>query len=137
MSLSQSITQLVQSARRELPDCIGAAVVDLSTGMLLSAQTRDNHPHEILDVLSAATADLFQGRQVRRIEELWRRQRGETDDPGGSFQEILINSRRLAHLFVRSNREPDLVLTLVCAREVNVGMLLAQARVLLRDFDAQ
>lgn len=110
----------------------------MSTGMLLAYDTLDNHPQEIIDVLAAATADLFQGRMVTQIEEMWRQQRRFTDTTSEHyFQEILVYSSNLVHLFMRSKRNQDLVATLVCRRNVNVGMLFAQARSAMREFDAR
>lgn len=134
MNLTHVVSTAMKSFRQNVPDYVGAGVVDISTGMLLAVDTVDNHPREILDVVAAATADLFQGRTVVQIEELWKQNRG-TSDNRRYFHEILINSEHLVHLFMRSRTNPDIVAVVICTLHVNVGMLFAQARAVMRELE--
>jgi hypothetical protein len=134
MNLTQAVNNSLKAFRRDVPDCIGVGVVDISTGMLLAVDTADKHPAEILDMLAAATADLFQGKTVTQIEEAWKHIRGTADDRH-YFQEILVNSDNLVHLFMRSKTNPDLVAVVVCSRDVNIGMLFAQGRQVMKALD--
>ncbi|MFF4044303.1 hypothetical protein [Streptomyces sp. NPDC001816] len=129
---SDQVMSLVKTLRSNAPDCVAAGVVDMSTGMLLSYETVDNHPPEVLDLLAGATLDLFQGRTVVMIEDIFKERRGATGD-AHFFQEILVNSDNLTHLFVRMNEQQDVVAVVVCRKSVNVGMLLAQARRVVRE----
>ncbi|MCX4916745.1 hypothetical protein ACFWA4_22890 [Streptomyces sp. NPDC060011] len=130
---SDQIMGLVKSLRTDAPDCVASGAVDMSTGMLLSYETVDNHPPEVLDLLAGATLDLFQGRTVQMIEDVFKERRGvETDQH--FFQEILVNSENLTHLFVRMNDEQDVVAVVVCRKAVNVGMLFAQVRRVVREY---
>jgi hypothetical protein len=103
--------------------------------MLLDVDTVGNHPREILDVVAAATAHLFEGRNVMQIEGLWKQYRGHTEG-GHYFKEILVNSDHLVHLFMRSTSDPDIAAAVICTREVSVGMLFAQARQVMREYEA-
>ncbi|MGW1805134.1 hypothetical protein [Streptomyces sp. NPDC002078] len=129
---SDQVMSLVKSLRAEAPDCVAAGVVDMATGMLLSYETVDNHPPEVLDLLAGATLDLFQGRTVVMIEDVFKERRGVSDD-NHFFQEILVNSENLTHLFLRMNDQQDVVAVVVCRKSVNVGMLFAQARRVVRE----
>jgi hypothetical protein len=134
MNLTQTINNSLKAFRRDVPDCIGAGVVDMSTGMLLAVDTADKHPVEILDMLAAATADLFQGKTVVQIEQAWKGLRGVTEDRH-YFQEVLVNSDNLVHLFLRSKSNPDLVAAIICNHDVNIGMLFAQGRQVMKGLD--
>ncbi|MEU3920112.1 hypothetical protein [Streptomyces sp. NPDC029004] len=130
---SEQVMALVKAMRSETPDCLAAGVVDMATGMLLSYETVDSHPPEVLDLLAGATLDLFQGRTVVMIEDVFKERRGvETDQH--YFQEILVNSDNLTHLFIRGNESQDVVVVAVCRKSVNVGMLFAQARRVMKEF---
>lgn len=131
-TMTERLGGLVKSLRSEVPDCVAAGVIDMSTGMLLSVETVDNHPPEVLDLLAAATLDLFQGRNVVMIEDIWKERRGIRSDDH-YFQEILVNSNNLTHLFLRAESRDDLVVVVVCRKTVNVGMLFAQSRRVLKD----
>lgn len=130
---SDQVMGLVKSLRSEAPDCLAAGVVDMSTGMLLSYETVDNHPPEVLDLLAGATLDLFQGRTVVMIEDVFKERRGSASD-NHFFQEILVNSDNLTHLFLRMTEQQDVVAVVVCRKSVNVGMLFAQARRVVKEY---
>ncbi|WP_330282383.1 hypothetical protein [Streptomyces sp. NBC_00588] len=130
---SDQVMGLVKSLRTDAPDCVASGVVDMATGMLLSYETVDNHPPEVLDLLAGATLDLFQGRTVVMIEDVFKERRGIQSD-NHFFQEILVNSENLTHLFVRLTEQQDVVAVVVCRKSVNVGMLFAQVRRVMRDY---
>jgi predicted regulator of Ras-like GTPase activity (Roadblock/LC7/MglB family) len=133
-STSQLISDVVRQFRREVPECIGSGLVDMSTGMLLAVDTLDDHPGEVLDLLAAATFDLFQGRNVVMIEDIFKARDGVRDDRH-HFQEILAHGDTLVHVFLRS-RNQDMVAVVICNRTANTGMLLAQARLIMKQLDA-
>ncbi|MCX5258310.1 hypothetical protein OOK27_30020 [Streptomyces canus] len=130
---SDQVMGLVKSLRTDAPDCVASGVVDMSTGMLLSYETVENHPPEVLDLLAGATLDLFQGRTVVMIEDVFKERRGVSSD-NHFFQEILVNSENLTHLFVRLNEQQDVVAVVVCRKSVNVGMLFAQVRRVVKEY---
>ncbi|WP_354644477.1 hypothetical protein [Kitasatospora camelliae] len=131
-SLSERVSGLVKTLRSEVPECLASGVIDMATGMLLAVETVDSHPSEVLDLLAAATLDLFQGRNVVMIEGLFKERRGVVSDRH-YFQEILVNSDNLTHLFLRAEGEEDMVAVVVCRKTVNVGMLFAQTRRVLKQ----
>ena len=134
MNRTQVINNTLKEFRQNVPDYVASGFVDMSTGMLLAVDTVDNHPREILDVLAEATADLFQGKNVTQIEALWNQYRGV--EGGNYFKEILVNSDNLVHLFLRSASNPEVTAVIVCTRQVSIGMLFAQARAVLKEYDA-
>lgn len=135
MSKAQSISNALKSFRRDVPDYVGSGFVDMSTGMLLAVDTVANHPREILDIIGAATADLFEGRAVTQIETLWQRTRGTSPDKH-YFNEIIVSSDNLVHFFRRSSTDQGLVGVVICTMDVRIGMLVAQARQVMQEFDA-
>jgi hypothetical protein len=135
MNIAKAVDILLKEFRRDVPDYLASGIVDMSTGMLLEIDTVESHPREILELLAATTADLFQGKAVTQIEEIWKSARGATDTRH-YFQEMLIYSENLVHLFMRSKSNSDIAAVLVCRRQVNVGMLLAQARQVFKQLDA-
>ena len=135
MNRTQIISNTLKEFRQNVPDYVGCGFVDMSTGMLLAVDTVDNHPREILDVVAAATGDLFQGKNVTQIESLWNQARGVSEG-GKYFKEILINSDNLVHLFLRSTSDSDVAAVIICTRQVSIGMLFAQARAVMKEYDA-
>jgi hypothetical protein len=122
-----SLDQALQVAATAIPECIAAGYIDLATGMLLGIKSVDSQPNEVVDLLAAATADLFQGPNVRMIESMFKKARGLNNDGHHYFQEIIINSDNLLHIFLRGKNEEQ-VACFVCRRSVNLGMALTKAR---------
>ncbi len=91
MSLDASLSK----AQQEVPECVAVGFVDMMTGMLLAVRTVDSHPQEVLDLVAAATADLFQGKSVSAIEKLFRKSRGQAEDGRHYFHEIVVFSENL------------------------------------------
>jgi hypothetical protein len=118
-------------AVREVPECVAAGYVDMTTGMLLAVKTVDSHPREVLDLVAAATADLFQGSNVVAIERMFKKARGLKDDGHHYFQEMIIFSDNLLHVFIRGKKHPDHIAVFVARKSANIGMMLAKARIQL------
>ncbi|MFW6067279.1 MAG: hypothetical protein ACOC97_03000 [Myxococcota bacterium] len=124
MSLDATLTEIQQN----VPECLAVGFVDIKTGMLLGIRTVDSHPQEVIDLVAAATGDLFQGSNVTAIENMFKKIRGVSDDGHHYFQEVIVLSDNLIHVFQRCKRNEDLVLVTVCRVSANLGMVLNKAR---------
>jgi len=133
-STTQLIGDAVKQFRAQVPECIGAGLVDMSTGMLLAADTLDEHPNEVLDLIAAATFDLFQGRNVVMIEEIFKARYGVLDDRH-YFQEFLAQSDSHVHVFLRSSNQ-DIAAVVIARKTANTGMILTQSRLVMKQLDA-
>ncbi|MCA9645525.1 MAG: hypothetical protein H6718_08050 [Polyangiaceae bacterium] len=123
-----SLDDALNKVRSTVPECVATGFVDMKTGMLLSVKTVDSHPQEVLDLVAAATGELFQGQNVSAIESTFKRMRGVRDDGHHYFQEIIIMSDNLIHVFQRCKRNEDMVLVVVCRISANLGMVLTKSR---------
>jgi len=126
----------LQKAIAAVPECVAAGFVDLSSGMLLGVKTVDSHPSEVLDLLAAATSEMFQGPNVSAIERLFKKARGTKDDGHHFFQEMMVNSDNLLHIFCRGKKNEDHVVAFVCRKSANLGMALTKARGIVPELEA-
>jgi hypothetical protein len=126
----------LNEALKMVPECIAAGWVDMNTGMLLGVKTVDSHPQEVLDLVAAATADLFQGSNVVTIERHFKKARGVVDNGEHYFREIIVLSQNLLHFFLRGKKSQDQVLVVVCRISANLGMALIKARAALPVLEA-
>jgi len=130
-----SLDTALAKAQTSIPECVAAGYVDMSTGMLLGVKTVDSHPMEILDLVAAATADLFQGQSVTAIEKMFRKSRGQPEDGKHFFREFIVFSENLLHVFIRSKKYPSHAATFVCRATANIGMALTKARMAITDLE--
>ena len=131
-----SLDDILSKVRSTVPECVASGLVDMKTGMLLGVKTVDSHPQEVIDLVAAATGELFQGQNVSAIEQSFKRIRGIKDDGHHYFQEIIILSDNLLHVFQRCKNNEDLVLCVVTRISANLGMVLSKARGLLAEVEA-
>jgi len=121
------LNNALQTAISTIPECLAAGYIDLDSGMLLGIRSVDSQPSDVVELLAAATSDLFQGTNVQMIESIFKKARGLQDDGRHYFQEILINSDNLIHIFLRGKSEQQ-VACFVCRKSANLGMALTKAR---------
>ena len=134
--MANELDAKLQKAVTSIPECVAAGFVDLASGMVLSIKTVDSHPQEVFDLLAAATADIFQGPNVQSIEQVFRRARGLPENSDHHyFQEIIVNSDNLIHIFLRGKRQMQ-VACFVCRKGANLGMVLTKSRMALPEIEA-
>jgi hypothetical protein len=101
----------------------------------LGIKSVDSHPREVIELLAAATADLFQGPNVQAIEKLFRTARGVPENGHHYFQEIIVNSDNLIHIFLRGKKQQQIA-TFVCRKGANLGMVLTKSRMAMPEIEA-
>ena len=134
--MANKLDAALQKAIAMVPECVAAGYVDLSSGMLLGVKTVDSHPREVLELLAAATSDMFQGQNVVTIEKLFKKARGLKDDGHHYFNEIIVNSDNLIHVFARGKANEEHVITFVCRKTANMGMVVTKVRSSLPEIEA-
>lgn len=122
-----SLQTVLRESVAEIPECVAAGYVDITTGLLLSVETVSSHPTSVLDLVAAATADLFGGKNVTEIEKIFKSKRKDTSNRH-YFQEIIVNSENLIHVFVRASRNENHVAVFVCRNKAILGMVLNASR---------
>ncbi|GEM_PF-3945333 len=122
---------LLERAIAELPELVGVGLVDIDTGESLGADSADAQGLTDLSGLANTTRDLFEGPNIRAIEDIFHARRGDQKEP--YFKEILFYSKHLVHYFGKLQHSPRLVLAVVANQNVNIGMLLVKVRALLKE----
>lgn len=129
------LNNVLQTAIASIPECLAGGYIDLSSGMLLGIKSVDSQPTEVVELLAAATADLYQGPNVRLIETIFKKARGLKDDNHHYFQEFIVNSDNLIHIFLRGKNQEQ-VACFVCRRSANLGMALTKSRAAMPALEA-
>lgn len=118
----------------EVDDCLAVGVVDLNTGMLMGVHhTVPHFTQTYLDAVAAAAVDMFRGRNVRRVEELLSRRRGE--EVKDSFEEIFISSTQVLH-FMTLLREKSAVVVMVTRKSADREATWSSVRAALGALEA-
>ncbi|MBU4520081.1 MAG: hypothetical protein KJ677_11755 [Gammaproteobacteria bacterium] len=132
-----TLDQQLATASGGIPECVAAGYVDIQSGMLLAIKTVDSHPSEVIDLVAAATGDLFAGSNVTAIEQMFNKSRGLAASDHHYFQEIIVNSDNLIHVFLRGKRYSNYVAVFVCRKSANLGMVLTKARMAMPELESK
>lgn len=100
---------------------LGCAVVDLSSGLLLSVS--HNVPYftqTYLEAVAAAAVDMLRGKNVQTVESLLASQRGTTVEK--TIQEIQMTTTGTFHFMSTVKDKPDALVILITNRKANLGM---------------
>jgi len=123
-----SLDSALADAMKSVPDCIASAYIDMDAGVLLASQTVDQQPQDFLDIVAAATSDIFQGENIVAIEDHFKGERGDDDKDRPYFKEYLVFSDEHMHAFLRTKKYPNHIIAYVCRNSGNVGMILLKSR---------
>ncbi len=130
-----SLENALQTSIETIPECLAAGYIDMESGMLLGVQTTETQPDDVLEALATATADLFQGQSISEIEAKFKAESGHEGD-GHYFQEIIVFSENLLHVFMRTKMYPEHVICYICRKSANPGMVLAKSKMNLERVSA-
>ncbi|HEV55885.1 MAG TPA: hypothetical protein ENN87_00090 [Phycisphaerales bacterium] len=123
-----SLNDICQELVNDVTDALGAAVVDLDSGLLLSVS--HNVPYftqSYLDAVAAAAVDMFRGKTVSNVENLIADQRGD-GDVRRLIQEVQMSTEKTYHFMSIVPGKQNALLVLITGRKANLGMGWASLR---------
>jgi hypothetical protein len=106
---------------------LGCAVVDLTSGLLLSVS--HNVPYftqTYLEAVGAAAVDMMRGKNVQAVESLLAANRGTTVEK--SIKEVQMSTTDTLHFMTVLPEKPDSMVILITNKKANLGMGWAAVR---------
>jgi hypothetical protein len=122
-----SLDQITRDIVTSVDGALGCAVVDLSSGLLLSVS--HNVPYftqTYLEAVAAAAVDMFRGKNVQAVESLLSNQRGKPLE--NSIQEMQMTTPATFHFMAIVPEKPLSLVILITSKKTNQGMGWAQLR---------
>jgi len=129
-----NINDVCKNIVDDTDDGIAAAVVDLSTGLMLGAH--HNVPYftaSYLDAVAAAAVDMFRGKGVAGVEKRLAQTRGE--EVSNSMMEIQMTTPKTYHFMAVLPAKPNALAILVTGKRANLGMGWACLRGAITDLE--
>ena len=116
-----SLQTICESIYSDVNGAIAVAVVDLSSGMPLQVYHRVSYfTQDYVDLVSAASVDMFRGRNVAKVEERLADQRNRP--LSHSIQEVLMTTEGTIHFMAVLPEKKDILALLVTNKKVSIGM---------------
>jgi hypothetical protein len=120
-------SQLYKSIRI-MPSCIAGGYIDLEKEELVAMLAVENYPKDKLEHLVGITEDLFQGQNVRMIENIFKQTRGQKAEHRHLFQEIVVTADDMMHIYLRGSANNNHIISFVNAKTDNLVFSLTKAR---------
>ena len=116
------LNQLCQGLVSKVNDALGAAVVDLESGLLLGvAHNVPYFTQSYLDAVAAAAVDMFRGATVSTVEELLANTRG-SDTVMHLLKEIQMTTDNTYHFMSIIPGKSNYLMVLITGKKTNLGM---------------
>ena len=115
------INDVCKNIVENVEDALGAAVVDLNTGLLLGLH--HNVPYfttSYLDAVAAAAVEMFRGKGISGVEKRLSQTRGE--EVSNSMQEIQMTTPKTYHFMSVIPGKPNALAILITGKGANLGM---------------
>lgn len=122
-----SLDEITHKLVNDVNDALGAAVVDLSSGLLLSVS--HNVPYftqSYLDAVAAAAVDMFRGNTISTVEDLLTNARGKTVNH--MIKEVQMTTERTLHFMSIVPGKENSLVVLITGKKANLGMGWASLR---------
>lgn len=122
-----NLDQITRDITTSVDGALGCAVVDLTSGLLLSVS--HNVPYftqTYLEAVAAAAVDMFRGKNVQAVESLLSNQRGTTLE--NSIKEMQMTTEATLHFMTTVPEKPNALVVLITSKKTNLGMGWAQVR---------
>jgi hypothetical protein len=116
-----TIDDACEAVVNKVDGAVACGVVDLDSGILLGIYNASPFAPALNELVALATADLFRGPSVGRIEQMVRRHRGAKEDGASYFYEVQLTSERNFH-FAKTICGGRAVIMLVTRKSTNVGL---------------
>jgi hypothetical protein len=127
-----NLNDICQSLLREVNEALGVAVVDISSGLMLSvAHNVPYFTQSYLDAVAAAAVDMFRGKTISNVEKLLSATRGR--ETKNLVQEVQMTTEGTFHFMSIVPGKPQCLVVLITTRKANLGMGWASLRKALVD----
>ncbi|SLN25377.1 hypothetical protein ROA7450_01050 [Roseovarius albus] len=120
----------IKSALDTVPDCLAVGYIDMNTGMLLEMQGESPASVDVLETVSIAISNLFQGHGVQAFEKLLA-EAGDGAIDNAGFSEVTIFSGDHLFVFLKARDYQEHVVCFVCRGGANPGMVMAKSQMSL------
>lgn len=123
----KNLNDICNGVLRDVNDSLAMAVVDLSSGLLLSvAHNVPYFTQSYLDAVAAAAVDMFRGKTVTTVEKLLTAQRGK--EVINSVKEVQMTTEATYHFMSVIPDKPNALAVLITTKRANLGMGWAAVR---------
>ena len=111
----------------DIPNCIAVGAVDLTSGTLLALQAQEERPQEMINVMTATIAELFEAPLLQAFSEIYAASPDESPSRGTQFSEILLLNSHHSYLLLRGRKRQEFAVVVITKKDTPAGLLMMKA----------
>jgi hypothetical protein len=118
------LDELIQSVMAEIPNCVAFGIVDLSSGTLLAIQAAQDKPQEMLNLVTAAIAELFDAPLMQAFAQIYAGDDRQAASSDAQFTELLLLNNHHNYLLLRGRQRPNIAVIVITDKATPSGLLM-------------
>jgi hypothetical protein len=123
------------NAMSTIPNCVTIGVVDLASGTLLTIQSEESQPQELLNLMTTAITELFEAPLLRAFTQIYAGDASKAPVAGTQFTELLLLNDHHSYFLLRGRLRPQIAVFVVAKKETPAGLLMMRAAAALPDVE--
>ncbi len=130
--MAKNLNSVLQDTVQDLQGSLGIAVVDLASGLTMGVyHVLPYFTQNFLDAAAAGVVEMFEGKNIRKIEEQMCNMRGVPRKH--SFINDMFFSTDKTYHYMLTVRDKNSVIILITSKDCNQGMAWSKLRISLPD----
>ena len=129
------LDELMQNVMAEIPHCVAFGVVDLSSGTLLAIRASQDKSQEMLNLVTAAIAELFEAPLMKAFAEIYATADGTPPQAGAEFTELLLLNNYHNYLLLRGRTRPNIAAVIITDKATPSGLLMMKGLKAMPDIE--
>jgi hypothetical protein len=129
------LDEALRNAILDIPNCIAAGAVDLTSGTLLALQAEEASPQEMLNVMTTTITELFEAPLLQAFSEIYAAPSNEGSPRRTQFTELLLLNSYHNYLLLRGRQRPDLAVIVITKKDTPVGLLMMKAMAAMPEIE--
>lgn len=121
------LDEALRNAMSDIPSCIAAGAVDLTSGTLLALQAEEQSPQEMLNVMTATITELFEAPLLQAFSEIYAPPAIEGSPRRTQFTELLLLNGHHNYLLLRGRKRQELAVIVITKKDTPAGLLMMKA----------
>ena len=129
------LDELIQNVMAEIPHCVALGVVDLSSGTLLALQASQDKSQEMLNLVTAAIAELFEAPLMKAFAEIYAADDSGAPPADAQFTELLLLNNYHHYLLLRGRKRPQVAVIIIADKATPSGLLMMKGLKAMPDIE--
>lgn len=133
---TDTLATVLQQTMLDLENCYAVAYVDISKRILLGMEARKTLPEDVITLIAAATADMYNAPNMIEVANIFKARKGY-DASYNNVNEIIVRGDGSVHILMRALSNTDRVCVFACVEtdSNNFGLIWHRARQLMPQIE--